>query len=174
MRLRPYEAADAETIVSWLRDERAQRLWSADRYGAYPVTAADMNEKYLGNHGDCPGPGWFHPLTAEEDGQIVGHLILRYTDPEKTTVRFGFVIVDDARRGRGLGKEMLRLAEKYAFDTLGADRLTLGVFDVNPAAYHCYRAAGFRETPGAKKTDFPVLGETWYCIEMELLRSGDT
>ena len=170
MILRPYAPRDAETIVSWIPDEKALRQWSADRYPAFPITAADVNEKYLLRNGDCPA-GQFYPLTAVEEESIAGHLILRFTDAERTAARLGFVIVDSARRGQGLGREMLRLAVRYAFDVLGAQRLTLGVFENNPAAYRCYRAAGFREIPDLPPTGYAVMGERWECIEMEMLRA---
>lgn len=47
-------------------------------------------------------------LTAFDESGVVGHLILRFTDEEQQTIRFGFVIVDDAKRGKGYGKEMYR------------------------------------------------------------------
>ena len=50
------------------------------------------------------------------------------TDEEKKTLRFGFVIVNDTKRGMGYGKEMLKLAIKYDFDILKVEKITLGVF----------------------------------------------
>ena len=49
--LRPYKACDATTIISWCKDEESFRKWSSDRWESYPITEADMNEKYLGNNG---------------------------------------------------------------------------------------------------------------------------
>ena len=115
LRLRPYKPCDAETILSWIKDEAALRRWSSDRYGPWPVTARDMNEKYLEHNGDCPEPDNFYPMTAYDETGVVGHLILRWTDEGKTVLRLGFIIVDDAKRGRGCGREMVRLAMRYAF-----------------------------------------------------------
>ena len=85
LRLRPYEPRDAAIILSWIPDEFALRQWSADRYGPYPVTAEEMNRQYAEM-----GEGVF-PLTAVEDGKTAGHLILRFTDAERTAARLGFV-----------------------------------------------------------------------------------
>ena len=60
-------------------------------------------------------------------------------------MRFGFVIVDSSKRGKGYGKGMLELAIRYAFDILKAERITLGVFENNAPAYRCYKAVGFRD-----------------------------
>ncbi|MBR6664171.1 MAG: GNAT family N-acetyltransferase [Lachnospiraceae bacterium] len=170
LKLRPYKQADAETIVSWIKDERALRKWSSDRYGAYPITAADINYKYLDCNGDCEEPDNFYPLTLVDESGPVGHLILRYTDEAKSIIRFGFVIVDDSKRGRGYGKKMLQMAIRYAFDMLKAEKITLGVFENNPSAYFCYKAAGFREIPMEKEFIFEILGEQWKCIELEVKR----
>ena len=80
LRLRPYKPSDAETIVSWCRDELTFRRWTSDRYDSYPITAADMNEKYIANNGDCAESDNFYPMTAFDENGIAGHLIMRYTD----------------------------------------------------------------------------------------------
>lgn len=168
LRLRPYKPHDAEAIVSWIKDERALRKWSADRYGAYPITADDINHKYIECNGDCEEPDNFYPMTAADANGPVGHLILRYTNAAKTTVRLGFIIVDDSKRGMGYGKRMIQMATQYAFDMLKAEKVTLGVFENNPSAYYCYKAAGFREIPMEQDFVFEILGEKWKCIELEV------
>lgn len=91
----------------------------------------------------------------------VGHLIMRYTNKAKTIIRLGFIIVDDSKRGLGYGKRMIQMAMRYAFDMLKAEKITLGVFDNNPSAYYCYKAAGFKEIPMKEDIVFEVLGEKW-------------
>jgi RimJ/RimL family protein N-acetyltransferase len=105
-------------------------------------------------------------MTAFDESGVVGHLILRYTDAEKKVIRFGFVIVDDAQRGKGYGKQMLRLAAKYAFEIFGAEKITLGVFDNNDSAYGCYKAVGFEEN--GEEMFCELFGKQWRIIEMEL------
>ena len=168
LRLRPYKPQDAGRIVSWIQDERALRKWSADRYGAYPITAEDINYKYLECNGDCKDSDNFYPMTAVDANGPVGHLILRYTNAEKTVIRLGFIIVDDSKRGMGYGKRMIQMAIQYAFEMLKAEKITLGVFENNPPAYHCYKAVGFREIAKEQELVFEILGEKWKCIEMEI------
>ncbi|MBQ1991516.1 MAG: GNAT family N-acetyltransferase [Clostridia bacterium] len=166
LRLRHYKPCDAESIISWIKDEEALRKWSSDRFGDFPITSKDINDKYLGNNGDCVEADNFYPLTAFDDSGVVGHLILRYTDAEKKVIRFGFVIVDDSKRGKGYGKKMLKLAIKYAFDIFGAEKITLGVFDNNKPAYFCYKSAGFVET--GEELFCELFGKQWRIIEMEI------
>lgn len=167
LRLRPYKPCDAETIISWCKDEATFRKWTSDRYDSYPITAEDMNYKYIECNGDCEEKDNFYPLTAFDETGIVGHLILRFTDKEKKTLRLGFVIVDDSKRGMGYGKEMLKLAQKFAFDILKAEKATLGVFENNPDAYYCYKAAGFQDVQMEKEIIISLFGEQWKILELE-------
>ena len=173
LRLRPYKPSDAKTIVSWIKDEVSFRKWCSDRFEHYPITAEDINDKYFNHNGDCKEEDNFYPMTAFDETGIVGHLILRFRDKEKENIHFGFVIVDDKKRGKGYGKEMLKLAQEFAFHILKAKRVTLGVFDNNPAAYHCYKAAGFCDIPAEKEIILPILGEQWKILEMEITLKQD-
>ena len=102
----------------------------------------------------------------EENGDVLGHILIRYpNEDDDHTVCFGFVIVDPAQRGRGLGSTMLRLAVTYARDVLHAAYIGLGVFEQNAAARRCYEAVGFAETG---REPYPLAVGTWTCIEMGL------
>ena len=108
-----------------------------------------------------------YPLTAIVGEEIVGHILLRYPSEDKNVIRFGFVIVDDSKRGKGYGKQMLRLAIDYAQQELGAKRITLGVFCDNISAVECYKSVGFRIIG---MDSYVIDGEEWKGFEMELNR----
>lgn len=171
LRLRPYKACDAEKIVSWIKDEKALRTWSSDRFNGFPLTKEELNRKYLEQNGDCTEEDNFYPMTLCDDREICGHLILRYTNGNPASIRFGFVIVDDAKRGKGLGKEMLRLACDFAFNVLRAEKITLGVFENNTPAYKCYKASGFSEISNQPNETYDFHGEKWKIIELEKFNS---
>lgn len=170
LRLRPYKPCDAASILSWIKNEDTFRKWSTDRYPHYPITAADMNHKYMDCNGDCVEPDNFYPMTAFDESGIVGHLIMRFTDAEKSILRFGFVIVDDSKRGMGYGKQMLGLALRFAFDILKVQKVTLGVLENNPSAYHCYKAVGFRNVTTDEPEYYQLMGEHIKCLELEVER----
>lgn len=168
LRLRPFKNQDAKYILSWIKDEKSFRKWSADRYERYPAKAEDMIQMYRSTE-DTDN---FYPMTAFDESGIVGHIILRFIDDEKQIIRFGFVIVDDTKRGMGYGKELLRLAIKYADEFLGAKKITLGVFENNQSALYCYKAAGFnvaglRTNESEQVEYYHIFDEDWKCIEME-------
>ena len=132
LRLRPYKKCDAKRIVSWIKDEISFRKWCADRYNKYPINENDINSYYS----TMEDLDTFFPMTAFDETGIVGHLIMRFIDENKKILRFGFIIVDDKKRGQGYGKEMLQLSIKYAFEILKIQKITLGVFDNNKSAYY--------------------------------------
>ena len=163
LRLRPYKPGDAVTVVGWIGDENAFRMWAADRYERYPITAEDMNRYYDG----FADADWFYPMTAWDESGIAAHMILRFTDPEKQNLRFGFIIVDSAKRGKGYGKELVSLALKYAFEILKVKKVTLGVAEGNLPALRCYEALGFRVDPEEKEVCF-ASGKQWMFQGMEI------
>ena len=157
MTLRPFLPDDAKTILGWCKDRLAFRLWSADRYKDFSARPEEMQKQYEGDN--------MYPLTAVVGDKIVGHILLRFPSEDKSNIRFGFVIVDDSKRGKGYGKQMLRLSIDYALRELGAQKITLGVFCDNHSAIECYKSVGFRITG---EDAYSIDGEEWKEFEMEL------
>lgn len=164
--LRSYKPSDAVVITSWLKSEYLMRQWCADRYERYPVTPEDMNayhKWYIDGQHSCA-------LTMTDGYDIVGYITLRTPADNPAEQRLGFVIVDDSKRGLGLGKSLVSMAVIYAFEKLGATKVSLGVFENNSSAIHCYEAAGFHSVSKPEIEKYGCLGETWNCIEMEQYR----
>ena len=165
LRLRPYKSCDAEIINSWVQEEDVFMKWGGERFGKFPISARTIDEKYLLNNGDCAEPDNFYPWIAlNEENKAVGHFIMRYLNGDNKLLRFGWVLVDDSVRGKGYGTGMLRLGLKYAFEIMGADKVTIGVFENNEPAHRCYLKVGFKDRE-------VVQADPWNVIEMEILRS---
>ena len=122
----------------------------------FPAQPEEMMEQYEG--------GNMYPLTAVIDDIIVGHILLRFPSEDKSLIRFGFVIVDDSKRGKGYGKQMLRLAIGYAQQELGAQKISLGVFCDNHSALKCYKSIGFCITG---ESYYMIDGEEWKAFDLE-------
>ena len=56
-----------------------------------------------------------------------------------------FVMVDASVRGKGIGKEMIKLAVRSAFTDPEALAVQLNVFPENARAKRCYEGAGFTD-----------------------------
>ena len=145
MILRAYRREDSPVIAKWLRTETELYQWSADRYGFFPLLPYSIDDNYAPQM----KTGRFIPLTGiDEDGNVVG-----------------FVIVDPEIRGKGYGRELLKLTIDYIRQNLTATRVDLGVFANNPKAAKCYESAGFKEY-GEHIITTPY-GD-WRCVDMEL------
>lgn len=168
LRLRPYRKSDAGIIVGWIENERIFRYWCADRFDNYPITADDLNDQYE----NSPGAEDVFHFTAYDEKGIAGHVNIRFPEPGNIdTVRLGYVIISPERRGCGLGKEMTGLALRYAFDIMKAGKVTIGVFDENEPALHCYLSSGFKDT--GKINDFCYFNEKWKCRELEIVKGKE-
>ena len=102
LNLRPYKTSDAEHIVSWIEDEKAFRLWCADRFKVYPLSPEEFNKLYQNRNVD------FFGMIAEDEGNTIGHFFIQKVQQDK--YKFGLIIVDNTKRGKGYGKGMLQAA----------------------------------------------------------------
>ncbi len=157
LRLRPYKEKDAEEILSWCKDERSFYQWTAGVLGEYPLSGEQFGQL-----------GSLMRFTALDDKDVAGFFTLRNPRETLDEVRFGFVIIDPEKRGKGLGKEMLRLGLDFAKIVYKAQKASLGVFENNESAYHCYKAAGFQDIILPETEFYHVMGETWRCRELEI------
>lgn len=157
LRLRPYNRKDAETILSWTRDEKAFYKWTAGVLGEYPLTVDQFHSV-----------SDLMAFTAIDDNEVVGFFTMRRPRESFDELRFGFVVVDSSKRGKGYGKQMLQLGLIYAKEIFGAKKVSLGVFKNNESAYHCYKSSGFEDVVLDEVETYQVLGEEWECLELEI------
>lgn len=162
LRLRPYKSPDSLKISEWIQDEDVFLKWGGKLFGEFPITAQTIDDKYRLNNGDCVEPDNFYPWVAfDDENGVVGHFIMRYIHGDNRILRFGWVIVDGSIRGKGYGTKMLYAGLKYAFEILGADKVTIGVFENNDPAHNCYKKVGFKDIE-------TVSSQPWNVIEMEI------
>lgn len=167
VRLRPFKISDSKYLMEWTGDERLFAMWCANKF-SYPLTKQqllDYKDLYENDE-----QGWI--LTALNDSGIpIGHLLMRKADYTNQSVHFGFIIVDPLCRGRGIGREMVSQAVKFAFDILRVNEATLGVFENNPSAHQCYKAVGFQDV-SYHPENFPFKDEKWGLYDMKIIRSS--
>lgn len=159
IRLRPYKDTDVCEILSWCKNEADFYKWTAGMLGNYPITEKEFNSvKSL------------MPFTAFDESGIVGFFTFRNPGSSLDELRFGYVILDPAKRGKGYGKAMIQQGVKFAFEIYGAGKVSLGVFKNNPSAYRCYRAAGFQVLISDRVETYHVMKEDWKCLELTMER----
>lgn len=82
---------------------------------------------------------------VEADGEAVGHAwFAESSRNDRRTIFVNDVEIDEAQRGRGLGRAAMGLVEDEA-RARGIDRVELNVFGGNTAARSLYRSLGYDE-----------------------------
>lgn len=164
LRIRPFKISDIDYLLNWLKEERLFKMWSADKF-EYPLTTEQL-EDYKDRY-ELDEFAWMF-TALDGNGVPVGHFLMRKADYEKGSIHLGFIVIDPEKRDHGYGQEMVRLAVKYAFELLGVNKVTLGVFDSNPRAEHCYKKVGFI-TEAHNMDALHYKDEVWglYCMAIE-------
>lgn len=77
------------------------------------------------------------------DQKRVGFIILAGLSSPHKALEFRRIVISE--KGKGYGRESLRLVKKYCFEQLQFHRLWLDVFEDNHRAIQLYRSENFRE-----------------------------
>lgn len=155
LQLQPFRPAHAAEICTWPKNETEFYYWSAGKLGDYPAQPATMLRFYAE-----PANRFCGLFAAYDANGLYGHCTLRFTDASKRALRLGFIILNPVCRGKGYGKEMLRLALSYTGQHFPGLPVTLGVFAANTPAIRCYQAMGFQYTGEEKTLPLPN-GQVW-------------
>lgn len=164
LHIRPYRRNDSEVIANWCQDEITFYQWSEGRLGDFPAAPERIEQAVSGRIDNDR----YFPFTAFDENGVAGFFTLRQQGDRADELSFGYVILSPETRGKGYGKQMLRLGLKFAFELYGASKVLLEVFENNPKAYYCYRSVGFIENNHI--TSYDLCGEKWKSIEMEICR----
>lgn len=153
--LRPYRDSDADALWEMVQDEEGANLtattatFTRDQTDAWVGTIAAAQDRL----------DWV--IEERDAGVYAGEVVLNERNLDEGTANFRIALRGPGWYGRGLGSEATMLVCRYAFETLGLRRLTLGVLARNPRAQRVYEKAGFLVS-GTEHED----GEDW--IDMEL------
>jgi ribosomal protein S18 acetylase RimI-like enzyme len=142
--LRPASHAELAAHLVYARDVYvAERI----RAGDEPAAAAwNADESYRRAFPDGRPAGQNVVFRVERDGQPVGMLWIGPREPG-TPDRWWVwdIVIDEAFRGQGIGRETMLLAESEA-RARGAVELGLNVFGHNHVAAGLYRSLGYEVT----------------------------
>jgi RimJ/RimL family protein N-acetyltransferase len=162
--LRTFERRDFPRILQAMDTPQALMQWAGPQF-AFPLDEAQLESYRLVAEQQ---PALRRIFTAcLSGGEPVGHIELNEIDGH--SARLCRVWIEPSRRGRGLGRAMVRQALHIAFDGLGLERVDLGVFDFNTAAIRCYLAEGFVKE-GHLRRARRVGQEVWDLDLMAILR----
>ena len=132
MNIRKYEKNDASKVLSWFDTKEEFELWEAERFKKYPITARELNAYYEKENVDA--------YTFIFEGALAGHFAIKFLN--KKIARLFLIVLDKSIRGKGLGKKMVVEGMKLA-KSMGAEEVSICVFDQNEGAVGCYKSLGF-------------------------------
>ena len=146
IKLRKIEPADLPFLYVWENDAS---VW-ADGANHNPLSQQDLRDYINSTTGDIYQDGQLR-LIIEDEGVTLGCIDLFDFDPRNRRAAIGMYIAPEAR-GKGVGKQSVRLLEEYAFDFLKLRVLYAIIATNNTACSALYRQAGY--TPSSILKDW--------------------
>ena len=138
LRLRKIEPTDLPYLYQWENDAR---MW-ADSDTHNPLSQADLREYITYSTGDIYRDGQLR-LMIDDEGVTMGCIDLFDFDPRNRKAAIGMYIAPHAR-GKGIGKQSVRLLEAYAFDYLNLRMLYAIIAVKNVACSSIYEKEGYQ------------------------------
>ncbi len=164
--LRPLNTDDAHELVTWFKDEREVLSWGGP-YFDFPLSPAALTELISEHKGQTPSRECW--AVDRRDGAFVGSFQIAY-NYRSGQAGLGRVVLKPDQRGKGLGSQMLKMAEEEAFRRPEINRLELRVFTGNDPALASYKRAGF-VVEGTARQSARLGSEYWDALVMSKLRS---
>ncbi len=166
--LQPFKRDDFARLIGWIPSAQALVQWAGPSFH-FPLDLSQADEYLAPASGPEPTRRVYRAALQAAD-EIVGHIDLSNIDPENRVASVCRVLVDPARRGRGIGEQMMRQVVRIGFGDLRLHRLELRVFDFNAPAIACYEKVGFvRE--GLLRDWVRVQDTFWSVLVMSMLES---
>jgi ribosomal protein S18 acetylase RimI-like enzyme len=141
MYLRKAKVTDLKTIILWIPDELACKIWAGPKV-RFPLSIESLSKDigFSDNNSYC--------LIKSEAMIGFGQLLPK----EKDRLHFARIIVDPSKRAMGYGKrlcsELLQIATQK-----GYHKISLNVYRNNTRALKLYENFGFREIAEKSSTE---------------------
>jgi len=165
IRLQKFVRSDFDKLIAEVPDARFLLQWSGPKYN-HPLDIAQLNDTLAKTTGEQPSYKVFKAVQVNTS-ETVGHIQLMDIDYNAANCVLGRVLIFQDHRGNGFGKAIVESAIKDAFENIGMNEITLGVFDFNTSAIATYKSTGFVEyqfNEGIRE----FQTEKWNIIKMKL------
>lgn len=164
--LQKFEKSDAGRLIGWMPDEQFM-VQAAGPLFKWPLDLSQVEQHMENAQGQRPTVYAFDAAETRS-GKIIGHVEITRIDYEKSNGMLGPLLIGEPDlRGKGYGREIVKLAVDFGFNIIGLDEIYLWVFEFNTAAIKCYEKAGF-ERCQYKESDYKLGDRSWNSIKMKL------
>jgi RimJ/RimL family protein N-acetyltransferase len=161
VRLRPPRPDDAAAMITWFEDMEVTRFLLR-RHPPGIEEEKEWLEKVARDPNEIL---W----VVEHEGRAVGVTGINQIDWRNGFGTTGTLIGDKAVWGKGIGREVMQLRARYAFNQLPLRKLKSGYLDGNEASARAQAATGYREV-GRYRADMFFDGKWLDLVITEVLR----
>lgn len=163
IKLRAIEPEDLDLLY---RIENDRELWNVgttnvpySRYALHDYVAHASDDIYMDRQ--------VRMIIENNEGEIVGIVDLVNFDPGNRRAEVGLIVLDAFRR-RGYGRNILSQIADYALNVLHLHQLFAYIDLRNEASYHLFKVAGYKESVRIK--DWLYDGREYHdAVMMQLL-----
>lgn len=165
-----FEKSDAARLIGWIPDEQFMVQATGPLF-KWPPDTGQVEQHLESAEGEKPTVYAFNAAETRS-GKVIGHVEIILIDYEKSNGMLGSILIGDPDlRGKGYGREIVKLAVDFGFNVIGLDEIYLWVFEFNTGAMKCYEKAGF-ERCQYKESDFELGDRSWNSIKMKIRKDG--
>jgi len=137
--LRSISYDDTDLIVKWRNQDNVKRyFFCRDEF------TRESHENWLKTRVE-PGEVDQFVVCLKENDKPIGCTYIRDIDYDNSKAEYGVFIGEEDARGKGIGKEILEITVRYAFDVLKLHRIYARVIDTNKASLYCFLHCGFTQ-----------------------------
>ena len=137
--LRPITYDDTDLIVRWRNQENVIKYFFYR--GEF---TKESHERWIKERIE-KGEVVQFMVCMKEDDRPLGCTYIRDIDRDNSKTEYGVFIGEEDARGRGIGKEILRLTVDYAFGELGLHRIYARVRETNKPSLYSFLHCGFEK-----------------------------
>lgn len=159
--LSPMNIEDAPTYVKWLNDKTVSENLGLDMK---VITLEGEREWLKKKQSD-----YTFSIVLKENDELIGNCGFTEIDLIHRNATLGIFIGEEENRGKGYGKEAIKLLLEYGFNNLNLNNIMLSVYDFNKRAIKIYEGLGFKKFGTRHKSHY-FKGKFYDEIQMEILK----
>ena len=164
VRLRALEPEDAERAYRWINDREVTQFLMA----RYPYSLASEKD-WAAQAAKTNDFGEVRFAIETKDGVHIGVCGLHRGRPEDRLADLGIMIGEKEYWSQGYGTDAMLTVLRFAFYQMNLNKVSLGVFEINPRARAVYEKCGFVEE-GRGREEYYQDGRYVDVIRMGVLR----
>lgn len=148
----PLDPANAETARAWINDPEVNRYLLT---GQVPVSIEQEAQFYRQAAADWDaGTAYQFEIRVADDGRYIGNAGLHKVNMRHRSGEIGIMIGDIASQGRGYGSDTILTLARFAFETLGLNRVEIRSQADNERGMHLYPKLGFTPVGRLREATF--------------------